>query len=499
MTHRRRTALAVLVLLGTALVPLAASPPAFASGTVTVSVVGQGRVTGDGIDCTPSGGPDCSQFYADPPPECDPGPHPVCVRETAETTLTAEPDGNGFVFDQWWPAGVCNSTAGRTCTLVVTSDTAVTARYLDRQVPSVSPPLPPSTPAYQAGTIQLSATASDNSGSVSRVDFRQNGVLLGSDGVAPFGLPWDTTGVPDGTKSLTATAIDAAGNSTSSAESVITVDNTAPALSITDGPHDQTFGPGSTQEWTYSITDLSPVDVRCSVVAAGQAPSYGACSGGTSSHTVSDLPGGDYVLTVRAEDRTAHVTTTPASFSIDAVAPVTSVLAGPANGARLRTRSVRFQLGSDGESTFACRVFPSGVTGPAFEPCTAATSHTASGLADGRYTFQARATDPYGNVEATPATRTFVVDTVAPRTSIRSGPRSVVRIARRTARATFSFASESGARYRCKLDGQRWRSCTRRPSYVVGLGAHRLQVVAVDLAGNVDRTPAVRRWTVRRR
>ena len=131
--------------------------------------------------------------------------------------------------------------------------------------------------------------------------------------------------------------------------------------------------------------------------------------------------------------------------------------------------------------------------------CSAAATHTASGLADGTYVFSVRATDPFDNVDATPVTRTFTVDTVAPQTRFRSGPPSVVRTSGRTARATFSLASERYAKFRCKLDGQRWKACTARPSYVVGLGAHTLRVAAVDRAGNLDRTPAVRRWTVRRR
>ena len=63
MSTLRRSG-AVLLLGVLPLAWLAVPPPAHAAGTVTVAVVGQGSVTGDGISCSAAGG-DCSQFYAD--------------------------------------------------------------------------------------------------------------------------------------------------------------------------------------------------------------------------------------------------------------------------------------------------------------------------------------------------------------------------------------------------------------------------------------------------
>jgi hypothetical protein len=56
------TALALMLLV--VMLTLGAKP-AFASGTVSVAVVGKGDATGTGINCNESGGPDCSEFYAD--------------------------------------------------------------------------------------------------------------------------------------------------------------------------------------------------------------------------------------------------------------------------------------------------------------------------------------------------------------------------------------------------------------------------------------------------
>ena len=87
-------------------------------------------------------------------------------------------------------------------------------------------------------------------------------------------------------------------------------------------------------------------------------------------------------------------------------------------------------------SRFECVLHRSGAAVPPFADCSAADAHTVSDLADGTYVFSARAVDPYGNIDATPASRRFTVDTGAPQTWFRAGPRGVVRVAGRTARAT---------------------------------------------------------------
>ncbi len=500
MNHRRRIVLVVLGLLAAALVPLAAPPPAMAAGTVNVVVQGQGSVTDGGeINCTQSGGPDCSADYADTTyQECDPELRPPCwdVTETAVATLTAGAGTNGFVFDRWTG---CESPSGSTCTHTVSSSVTITAVYRDNTAPTVSPPQPSS--GIRRGTVLLTTTAGDNSGSVTKVEFFNGASKIGEDSSAPYELSWNTTTVADGVKSITARAYDAAGNQTTSGASGFTVDNTAPTVAVTSGPDGQTFGSGITQTWQFTTGDAtSGVASRaCSVVASGSPASFGACSGFTS-HSVSGLPGGAYEFVVRVTDVGGLTTTSaPRTFTIDDVAPATSVTSGPAHGSRVRTRTVRFGFGSsEAGSTFECRVAPSGVTAP-FDACSDATTHTAAGLADGAYVFSVRATDQFGNVDATPVTRTFTVDTLAPQTTIRSGPASIVRTAGSTARVTFWVTSERYATFRCKLDARAWRSCASRPAYVVGLGAHTLRVAAVDRAGNVDRTPAVRRWTVRRR
>lgn len=287
---------AVIALLFTLAAFAFAASPAFAAGTVTVNVAGQGSASGPGIDCNQSGAPDCSEFYPNVE-ECDPDPRIGCFFVPPDVELTAGPDANGFVFDNW--AG-CDAASLRACQMTVSTSRGVTANFRDAQAPSVTSPSPAS--GVQRGTITISAGASDNSGMVNRVEFRVRGNLVATDNSAPYSASFNTASVADGAATIRATAIDAAGNSAFT-ESNITIDNTAPTLSVTSGPDGQTFGPGSTQTWTFSAGDATSgvASVQCSVVATGSPTSFGACSG-SGSHSVTGKPEGNYTFTVRARD-----------------------------------------------------------------------------------------------------------------------------------------------------------------------------------------------------
>jgi Ca2+-binding RTX toxin-like protein len=91
-------------------------------------------------------------------------------------------------------------------------------------------------------------------------------------------------------------------------------------------------------------------------------------------------------------------------------------------------------------------------------------------------------------------------DRTPPRTVITSRPRAVVSTATARRRVAFGFASsESGSRFRCRLDRQRFRACASPRAYALAVGRHTVRVVAVDRAGNADPTPAVLHVRVRRR
>ena len=102
----------------------------------------------------------------------------------------------------------------------------------DTTVPTVSLTVPASGAAVRQ-TITVSATASDNVGVVG-VQFKLDGVNLGAeDTTSPYSVSWDTTTASQSSHSLTAVARDAAGNSKTATAVTVTVDNTAPVITIT--------------------------------------------------------------------------------------------------------------------------------------------------------------------------------------------------------------------------------------------------------------------------
>ncbi len=86
-----------------------------------------------------------------------------------------------------------------------------------------------------SGTIIITANASDNIG-VAGVQFLLNGNNLGAeDLIAPYSVSWNTTAIANGIYTLTAKARDAAGNTATSADVIVTVNNDieAPTVTIT--------------------------------------------------------------------------------------------------------------------------------------------------------------------------------------------------------------------------------------------------------------------------
>lgn len=114
----------------------------------------------------------------------------------------------------------------------------------------------------------------------------------------------------------------------------------------------------------------------------------------------------------------------------------------------------------------------------------------------GPHTVSLEVTDNAGGRDVASQTVT-VIDSTPPDTAITGGPAEGSSSPARS--ATFAFASEANARFECRVDGAAFGPCSGTGSHVVSslsTGSHAFEVRAVDLAGNIDPTPARRSWTV---
>jgi Ca2+-binding RTX toxin-like protein len=98
-----------------------------------------------------------------------------------------------------------------------------------------------------------------------------------------------------------------------------------------------------------------------------------------------------------------------------------------------------------------------------------------------------------------PPPRTSKPDRRPPATHLRHHPAALLFASGLRRRVSFSFSSESGAGFHCKLDGRPWRICRSPRAYLVLPGRHVFRAFAIDLAGNRDRSPVRFGFRVRSR
>jgi hypothetical protein len=199
---------------------------------------------------------------------------------------------------------------------------------------------------------------------------------------------------------------------------------------------------------------------------------------------------GAHTFSVAATDRAGNVDPTPATaaWTVDLTPPDTTITKNPPavdNSVNVEFDFTATEVGS----TFECMV-----DAGAWTACTSPDLLTA--LTDGSHTFSVRATDPAGNVDATPATYTWTIDTSTPDTVIDSGPTGSVQ----ATTATFTFHSPNagaGATFKCALDAAAPATCASPITYNgLAEATHTFSVAVTNAAGTSDPTPATQTWTV---
>jgi hypothetical protein len=172
-----------------------------------------------------------------------------------------------------------------------------------------------------------------------------------------------------------------------------------------------------------------------------------------------------------------------------ALPPKVTITQGPAPLSANRRPTIQFS--ANRPAAFTCEV--DGSAQPCASPFTVPVA-----LADGSHGLVVRATDVSGRVGDT-GVISFKIDTRPPRTFFTKHPPKRIRTKRERARATFRFGSnEAGVVFICKVDRDLLRFCPTRVSRRFDEGRHVVVVKARDAVGNVDATPAVFKFQVKR-
>ena len=117
--------------------------------------------------------------------------------------------------------------------------------------------------------------------------------------------------------------------------------------------------------------------------------------------------------------------------------------------------------------------------------------------------FRAKATDAAGNASSCSGPISYTHDSTAPSTTINSGPSGPLTQGGATTDTTptFTFSSEAGATFQCRVDSDPFVACNSgsfTAAFITPSNLdHTFEVFATDLAGNPDSTPASVTFKVR--
>jgi hypothetical protein len=180
--------------------------------------------------------------------------------------------------------------------------------------------------------------------------------------------------------------------------------------------------------------------------------------------------------------------TLPGGTSLDTSAIDTVITSAPRTINGKATPVVTFTA-SRGDARFECSLDGGGWT-PCRSPYGVKTTR------EGAHELVVRAIDSGGVADQTPARASWMLDLTPPDTRLTQKPPRRPKSAK--VRMRFKGVDATGiASYQCRQLGQKWKSCkSGQLQKLSGRGFKRLQVRAIDKAGNIDPEPAQAAVTV---
>ena len=351
-------------------------------------------------------------------------------------------------------------------------------------------------------TVTLALTAADGSGSgVTQMQFKNESGDWSTPEPYAANKRW-TLGDGDGAKTVSVRYTDAAGNvSDATIADSIGLDTAKPTGTVTIGNASDLWTTSGDVTLTLTKADGALGSGVAEVQYSNDGQTWGAPEGWTDSKAWTLSTGdGAKTVSVRYTDAAGNVSdaTIADSIGLDTAKPTGTVTIGNASDLWTTSGDVTLTLtkadGALGSGVAEVQYSNDGQTWGAPEGWTDSKAWTLS-TGDGAKTVSVRYTDAAGNVSEV-FSDTIALDTIAPDTTITSGPADGAWINDKT--PIFAFEGSNGAAtFECKVDGGGWVRCASPfDPPTLTEGPHTVQFRAIDEAGNQDDSPASRSFTV---
>ncbi len=380
----------------------------------------------------------------------------------------------------------------------------------DTTAPTVSMTTPANNASVSGSSITVSANASDNAGVIG-VQFKMDGNTYGAEDMAsPYSIVMDSTKVSNGAHTLTATARDAVGNSTTSSVVNITVSNdlTAPTVSISAPANNASVSGSSVTVSANAADNVGVVGVQFkldgnNLGAEDTASPYSVILDSTK------ISNASHTLTAVARDAAGN-STTSSTITItvnnqppDTTPPTVSMTA-PANNASVSGASVTVSANTSDNVGVVGVQFILDSSNLGAEDTTSPYSVVldSTKISNGAHTLKAVARDAAGNLGTSSIVNIMVnnqvPDTTPPTVSM-TAPVNNATVSGSSVIVSANASDTVGVvGVQFKLDGNNLGSEDTSSPYSINFdsttaanGSHTLTAVARDAAGNTTTSSAV--------
>jgi hypothetical protein len=279
------------------------------------------------------------------------------------------------------------------------------------QVPVISITAPADQAVFTApANVSITAAASDPDGTVSKVDFYNGNVLLGTDPVAPYNFAMNNLAA--GTYTITAIATDNNGAPGSSVSITITVNvppNQLPVVNITAPANGTTYVESASISLEATASDADGSVTQVSFYNGNTL--LGSDVSAPYSFAWNNVMAGTYQVTARATDNDGgSVTSSIVTITVTANQPSVITITSPADHSTVTGTAVTINVtASDPDGSITLVEFLDGTT-VIGSSTTAPFTYTMDNPSSGIHDITVRVTDSHGGV-TTSSTITFTVQT----------------------------------------------------------------------------------------